>query len=558
MRGLNWGRCFSSIAITIFVASIFLLPRRAGSQQNTSTGSGSLHVAGHIFRADNGQPIRNAVVTLVTLPVGGQFIEPVNTLTDGLGAYRVDDLEPALYTVDVQGGPYFASSHAQGDLRKGKSSDSVDVKLEPIGIVSGTVVDENGVPLPGVYVRVLKEANLKERDDSGSVMTDDQGAFQLRVGPGNRRMAVSLDVVGPPAAYYPDAPSESGAGRVRVQAGIETTGIRIKLSDPVARSAAPSGSGSVTGRVLRADTEAPLPRALVILHPNPGPAPSNGRESLYAFTNENGNYKFSSVSPGNYYLTVNATGFVYALPGFPVPSLTVATSPLDLIEIRLQPAGDIAGAVTGEAGEPLWGIYVTVFRKDGARESAVRYALTEALGNFHVAVPAPGQYYLRVGPPPMGASTQLGRATKYYPSVDTDQEAQAIEVQPGISRQLQFTLPIVRSFSVSISIRPLPSDPNTIYSFAIRKTGTIQNPSRSTPELETARLAFSPGGSTVRFRNVPDGTYTVVIQRANVRYDANGRPASSATGNPLASLAIQVKGSDVNLEIPISETPPNH
>lgn len=535
-------------------APIFLQRALSSPQSSPSRDEFSLQVSGHIYRADTNQPVRNAVVSLSGMVAGQPFAEPPTTLTDASGAYRFDDLGPGYYTLLVDGGPYFASTHSPGiDLRQAPLADPVDVKLEPTGILSGTVTTASGSPVPGLFVQVMQNAASNQPPESVPVMTDDLGAFQITgIHAGNRQLAVTVDQGGPPIAYYPAAESLSSAGTVAVKAGIETTGIQIKLPEKAATDPTTQNPEPISGRVLRSDNGAPIPGAIVTLRFIGQPALGKRPPSLYAIADADGAYRFPSVGAGNYQIGAKASGFV-PMSSIPVQRVSSESAPLSGVETRLQAAGVIAGTVTGTAGEPLWLMSVVAFRRDGVRDTQAGFALTDFLGNFRVSLPAPGEYYLKVGMPPFGSQAQLSYATRYYPNEGSEDAAQPIEVQPGFTvPNTQFTLPAIPTFTLAVRIQSQQTDRSVIYFFNIQKGDSIQRPVPQTPPLSVNRFVFASAGSKVSFRNVPNGTYTVSIDRADVARDSSGRIIrATSLGAPLATANAQVNGADVMVEIPL-------
>src|SRR5579863_10522683 len=105
-------------------------------------------------------------------------------------------------------------------------------------------------------------------------------------------------------------------------------------------SATPPQPGQITGHVLRADNNEPIPRATVSLNPMGGrgitvlPSPQSTR------TDGTGSFTFTTVPPGNYTLAAQHSGYVNesfqrAISGFAPETITVsAGETVSKIDVR--------------------------------------------------------------------------------------------------------------------------------------------------------------------------------------------------------------------------------
>ena len=75
-------------------------------------------------------------------------------------------------------------------------------------------------------------------------------------------------------------------------------------------STTPQQPGQITGHVYRADTNEPLPRAVVSLNPQGGRGITVTASPQSTRTDVNGAYTFTTVTPGNYTLSAQHTGFI--------------------------------------------------------------------------------------------------------------------------------------------------------------------------------------------------------------------------------------------------------
>ena len=106
--------------------------------------------AGLITNGRTGEPLRKAFVTLQR--VGHP---PALEVTTVEGKFRFDDLPAGDYNLSVQRAGFAARS-----LRAALPDKTLKIALDPLAAIHGRVTDEDGDPLPGVQVRVLRPETL--------------------------------------------------------------------------------------------------------------------------------------------------------------------------------------------------------------------------------------------------------------------------------------------------------------------------------------------------------------------------------------------------------------
>jgi hypothetical protein len=221
-----------------------LLAGAAGAQDVAS----DLRLAGTVINAVTGMPLRQALVTLNSVPEFRRGAVPeqppkVRTsavLTDATGHFQVSGLEAGSYSYKVSKQGFAAQSYAQVTL--GSSKDSLVISLQPLAKLHGKVLDGDGEPVPGVSVRALhselQDGRRVTRQDR-SVTTDDQGEYRMwNFEPGDyyfvaagRGGGTALVVGGTPAGglahegfepvYYPAAKDQASARVISLAAGQE-------------------------------------------------------------------------------------------------------------------------------------------------------------------------------------------------------------------------------------------------------------------------------------------------------------------------------------------------
>jgi hypothetical protein len=203
----------------------------------------------------------------------------------------------------------------------------------------------------------------------------------------------------------PQAPAQGQQGQ-----GQTGRGQRQGQNPARDRAQLPQGTGSISGRVLTADTGRPVKRARVMVL-------SGGRGGRGATTDDQGRYIVTDLGAGSYTVTGSKNGFVDAVygqrrpqqPGTPV-TLADAQAAAN-IDLRLTRGGVVTGTVQDEDGEALPRAIVTVQRYQyagGERQlRPVGGDQTDDRGQYRVFGLPPGDYY--VSATTTGLGQLLGR-----------------------------------------------------------------------------------------------------------------------------------------------------
>ena len=183
-----------------------------------------------------------------------------------------------------------------------------------------------------------------------------------------------------------------------------TTAI-VAQQPPRTGALAPGGTGLIAGRVTDPASRRAVPDAIVWLLIDDALRP----ESPRVMTDTDGRFVFVNVPAGRYGLQAQKTGH---LPGrYGAKSIMDAGRDLDLgdgqiltdVALPIWPRAAIGGTVTDEAGEPVVGVSVRVFRKLVAF-GEIRYTpnfqgttgVTDDRGAYRIASLAPGEFIVAV------------------------------------------------------------------------------------------------------------------------------------------------------------------
>ena len=341
------------------------------------------------------------------------------------------------------------------------------------------------------------------------------------------------------------------------------------------RAAIPSGTSTISGRVLAADSGRPIKRARVAVA---GAAASGGRGGGTAVTDDLGRYTIGELAAGSYSVSASKSGFVDGAygqrralqPGTPV-QLTDGQAAAN-IDLRLARGGVITGRIVDEDGEALSRALVTVQRYQYVRgERQLTPAggdQTDDRGQYRVFSLPPGEYFVSAsanglgqligrglqqlaagfGAPGPGAGRggrggplaalgiseepeATGYAPTYYPGVVNAPEAGKVTVAPGQEvGGIDFQVQLV-SFATVTGI----------------VTGATDEPAAGVvvPQDTTGGALARLGGQVLTGRAQADGTFAI----SNVppgRYVAIARSGGRG-GEPRTGMqSIGVSGQNID------------
>jgi protocatechuate 3,4-dioxygenase beta subunit len=278
-----------------------------GQTQPTAKPGELCALEGRVVDAVTGEPVKKATITLnppanakqalsaaaATLP------QQFGTTTDSSGRFAMKDVDAGAYRLQVTRNGYVAGEYgARGPsksgtvltLSAGQQAKDLTVKLTPHGVIAGRVLDEDGDPMAGMMVQLLKpgySGGKKQLSTAGSGSTNDLGEYRIfGLAPGkyyvtagaaiSGSLSVDRSAVARPeedhvATYYPGVTDAASATPVDVAAGVVMHGIDIavakrrtvhimgKVSAPAKVQMvylAPRGmSGAISLRLVRVDAD---------------------------------------------------------------------------------------------------------------------------------------------------------------------------------------------------------------------------------------------------------------------------------------------------------------
>ena len=313
---------FTGICAVIPFLILFSIDAHSASGSSTQSANSNsqkesptpAQISGHVRRADTGAPIAKAEVTLALAKAnpGGTHVPPSITITDADGAFTINNIRPGTYfvLVDRSGFISVAASFEQNvedsaliNLSAGQVLDKVEVLLQPTGVISGKVSDENNEPIAGVNVDAVllffAPGGRQQQIRQFRASTDDQGNFRLfGLRPGNyfvridaRNISAKTGTLVSRIAYYPGTPEVENAQALRVTPGNELSGINFSVS--------PLAVYAVTGNVVDASGFGGQSR-YQLTATNASDVANNGGRITRVISGAGGSFTLSGLPAGTY------------------------------------------------------------------------------------------------------------------------------------------------------------------------------------------------------------------------------------------------------------------
>lgn len=333
--------------------------------------------------------------------------------------------------------------------------------------------------------------------------------------------------------------------------------------------------GGVEGRVVHAQTGAPLRKVTVSLRTSnagigPGGQASLPATALSALTDEQGRYVIDEAPPGSYVIVAEKPGMLRrafnptedAIVGAMV--VVKSGEVLRGMDIRLTPQGVVAGRVTDEDGAPVSGLLVAAMqsmRLVGQQlMGTAGSAQTDDRGEFRLAGLRPGKYVIGVRGQPlvsMGESAPPSREKKprmmmmntYYPGVSDVASAKTVEVGPG---------QVVSGIEMQMKLGPTYR-----VSGKVVQTGKMKPTRVSMLNLKDGMSSLNLMGNTTSLRadgtfdlfEVPPGNYVLSVLAGTSMSQVVGRADLNVVDAHLDGVVVEtVQGMTLKGKVSLDES----
>jgi hypothetical protein len=369
-------------------------------------------ISGRITRDLDGSTISGIPVRAVNIATNSYS----QGSTDAGGCFKISYLIPGNYTIEslvpseIYLNEYYNNVADKGaatpvTVLPGRDTPNINMGLSLLGKVSGRVVRaSDGLPVPGaiVYVTSSSYGRSNSTDSSGNYTVGGllAGAYIISTSPS-----------GYVKKYYNDAYSESSASPVLVQLNSAVTGIDISMN----------AGGSISGKLLRKYDGTPISNYPVQITDGGGGNPRSGS------TDSSGNYVFSNLAPGNYFVsTPKTTSYpqIYYPDAISQGTATPVAVQLDkaaeTINISVVDYGSISGKITADSdGTPVAYANIYVFHSSKLVQG---YVAADGSGNYKYSGLETGNYYIY-------ASSNLNFIREYYLNSDSLDTATPVHVE---------------------------------------------------------------------------------------------------------------------------------
>lgn len=248
--------------ILLSAISLVLSGQQQQTQQTVTEKPG--RVSGKVLNAITGEPVRKATVTMQPAGGGQQQGGPpgfggggmrggLSAATDNAGAFVFESVTPGRYRVSGEKTGFIRSTFggrgggigSEVIVSTGSDKADVVVRMTPQGIVSGRILDEDGEPMEGVSVSLMRPQYFQAQrrmQGQGANQTNDRGDFRItnvapgkyyvlvqRMNMGNAPIQQGKEEFGYPKLYFPGVETMEQAQRVEVAAGQEFSGVQMTL-----------------------------------------------------------------------------------------------------------------------------------------------------------------------------------------------------------------------------------------------------------------------------------------------------------------------------------------
>lgn len=358
---------------------IALIGFASGMFAQTSSSSSAALLEGTVVNKVSGVPLKHAHVLYIKAGANTDLPFPISVDTDVDGHFAVQ-VEPGTYKVWVEKAGFarqaYGSRTPEGAgevlaLSPGQRLRDLVIRVVPLGAISGKMLDEEGDPIQGAAVQVLRTSYATGRRQLISVssaVSNDRGEYRIYDLPSGRYALLATprgvplthpvegnalvpEVQEPMAAiYYPGAPDPAAATQLFLPEGGELSDINFSLARVRAVT--------VRGRILSPVEDLVGSQLQVVLAHVEGKAASYINRVTAAVDKATGRFEFRGVAPGSYWLVASQLYGKYSLSGR-IPVEVSGTAPQENLSVPLTPGFDITGSIEME-GAPRALPHVTV------------------------------------------------------------------------------------------------------------------------------------------------------------------------------------------------------
>jgi len=400
----------------LFVLLIGLLPRAFSSEP-------AALVEGAVTNKITGAPVKGAHVIYTRIASGADpAASPISRDTDVQGHFHLE-LGPGSYRLWVEregfarqnyGSPSPEDTGSVLTVASGQELRDLAFRITPLGALSGRVLDQDGDPLQGVGIQVLRVSYLsgmRQLIPVAGASSNDRGEYRCYDLPVGRYFVLATPKGSPLShpmeagalvpeiqdayvpLYYPGVVEVESASAVPVPEGGDIQQIDFRLQSIRATT--------LRGRVSGAMKVESNQVQVILAHNDHGFASYIDRSTAVVDT-ATGKFEIRRVAPGSYFLVAAQLnkGEVFSTRA---PVEITAGVPPEEVLIHMAPAVEAHGTVLMEDGSPVpANLVVRLLPADGLFPSPPPAAAVNSDGSIRLSGVLPGTWILSVEHLPEG------------------------------------------------------------------------------------------------------------------------------------------------------------
>ena len=347
-------------------------------------GALAASISGSVAESRSGRPLARARVTLIPKKVTAETGR-LSQWTTATGQFLFPDLPAGTYLLEANKQGYAAAQYGQRGFGEPSTPISVqagshftaDLRLQRLGVVTGAVLDENGVGLPGIWVHAVQATRRLRFIEAAR--TDDRGVYRLAgLKPGEYYVRTAPAQVEGDAGLAPTYYGQTASAR-------RATKLSVKLDEEIGGadiSPEPGRLASVQGYVVGG-----MASRVTLVSENAVRTSKVGPD---------GRFGFGQIEPDTYQLLVepaDAAGQMAAYQEVAVGREDVETA----LELKQTPVLAIRCREAGGQAAETGAIAVFLRRKEFG-DASIRIDCGEAKpwspGNWQIAAAPPPNYYV--------------------------------------------------------------------------------------------------------------------------------------------------------------------
>jgi protocatechuate 3,4-dioxygenase beta subunit len=478
----------SHCLIASFLLVTALTAQQPPRDPGGTPGPGTVSIAGTVVTDDaEARPIRKA---LVSISAGGRGSMANVVVTDDDGRFAFSSIAAGRYQLSAFKPGYVNASYGAArpgrpgtpvQLGPGQQVTAITIKMARGGVVTGTIFDQNGEPLPSARVTLMRyvfsqqsgERTLQPFGAAGT--TDDRGTYRIYgvapgeyvaqlnspfslpgelrqttaqslqsalqqsrgSGPGGANAAAANAVQAPTVGYaplfYPGTSAPANATMIKLGPGEERSGVDIQFQlVPTAR---------IEGTVVGPDGAPASNVQMSVLGAGPSDVSmSNILSTMFGGNRPgpDGTFTLSGIAPGHYTVAARTGGPGRGgSAGGPAAPVLWAATDVDVngqdvtgVRLTLEPGMSLSGRVAFEGALPppadltTLRVTLTPVLTGNSVAMLVPAAPADAQGRFTFGGVTPGRYRL-------GATSPSGWALKTARVKDRDTLDIGLDVRPN-------------------------------------------------------------------------------------------------------------------------------